>query len=107
MLAVDSQIEAQAGIRVWERSTKEPLCIIDNLEAYWARALTFALGGKYIALGDESGVLILSNIKEDREVFALRIDTGIESLAFSHDGRYMAVGLFDSTVQIWELKSDL
>ncbi len=107
MLAVDSQIEAKAGIRVWERSTKEQLCLIDNLEAYWVRALTFALDGKYIALGDESGVLILSNIKEDREVFALKVDTGIESLAFSHDGRYMAVGLFDSTVQIWELKSDL
>ena len=107
MLAADSQIEAQAGIRVWERSTREQLCIIDDLEAYWARALTFALDGKYIALGDESGVLILSNIKEDREVFALSINTGIESLAFSHDGRYMAVGLFDSTVQIWELKSDL
>ena len=107
MLAADSQIEAQAGIRVWERSTREPLCIIDDLEAYWARALTFALDGKYIALGDESGVLILLNIKEDREVFALRVDTGIESLAFSHDGKYMAVGLFDSTVQIWELKSDL
>ncbi len=107
MLAVDSQIEAQAGIRVWERSTREQLCIIDDLEAYWARALTFALDGKYIALGDESGVLIFLDIKEDREVFALRIDTGIESLAFSHDGKYMAVGLFDSTVQIWELKSDL
>ena len=107
MLAADSQIEAQAGIRVWDRSTKEQLCVIDDLEAYWARALTFALGGKYIALGDESGVLILSNIKEDREVFALKVDTGIESLAFSHDGRYMAVGLFDSTIQIWEFKSDL
>ena len=107
MLAVDSQIEARAGIRVWERNTREQLCIIDNLEAYWARAVTFALDGKYIALGDESGVLILSNIKKDEEVFALRVDTGIESLAFSHNGRYMAVGLFDSTVQIWELKSDL
>ena len=107
MLAADSQIKAQAGIRVWDRSTREQLCIIDNLEAYWARALTFALDGKYIALGDESGVLILSNIKEDREVFALKVDTGIESLAFSHDGKYMAVGLFDSTVQIWEIKSDL
>ncbi len=107
MLAVDSQIEAKAGIRVWKRSTREQLSVIDNLEAYWARALTFALDGKYIALGDESGVLMLSNIKEDREVFALRVDTGIESLAFSHDGKYMAVGLFDSTVQIWELKSDL
>lgn len=107
MLAVDSQIEAQAGIRVWERSTREQLCIIDDLEAYWARALTFALDGKYIALGDESGVIIFSNIKEDKEVFALRVDPGVESLAFSHDGKYMAVGLFDSTVQIWELKSDL
>ena len=107
MLAVDSQIEAKAGIRVWDRSTREQLCIIDNLEAYWARALTFALDGKYIALGDESGAIILSNIKKDEEVFSLKVDTGIESLAFSHDGRYMAVGLFDSTVQIWELKSDL
>ena len=107
MLAVDSQIEAKAGLRVWEISTKEQLVALDNLEAYWARALTFALDGKYIALGDEAGVLILSNIKKDAEVFALRGDTGIESLAFSHDGKYMAVGLFDSTVQIWELKSDL
>ena len=107
MLAVDSQIEAKAGIRVWKRSTKEQLVVLDNLEAYWARALTFALGGKCIALGDESGALILSNIKKDAGVFALRVDTGIESLAFSHDGKYMAVGLFDSTVQIWELKSDL
>lgn len=107
MLAVDSQIEAKAGIRVWDRRTKEKLVSLDNLEAYWARALTFALDGKYIALGDESGVIVLSNIKKDREVFALRGNTGIESLAFSHDGRYMAVGLFDSTVQIWELNSDL
>ena len=107
MLAVDSQIEAKAGIRVWDRSTREQLCIIDNLEAYWARALTFALDGKYIALGDESGAIILSNIKKDEEVFSLKVDTGIESLALSHDGKYMAVGVFDSTVQIWELKSDL
>ena len=107
MLAVDSQIEAKAGIRVWDRRTKEKLVSLDNLTAYWARALTFALDGKYIALGDESGVIELWNIKEGKEVFALRVEPGIESLAFSHDGKYMAVGLFDSTVQIWELKSDL
>ena len=107
MLAVDSQIEAKAGIRVWDRLTKKPLVALDNLEAYWARALTFALDGKYIALGDESGTIELWDIKENKKVFALRAHTGIESLAFSHDGKYMAVGLFDSTVQIWELKSDL
>ena len=107
MLAVDSQIQAQAGIRIWERSTRKQLFRLDNLEAYWVRALTFALEGKYIALGDESGAVILWNIKEDEEVFSLKVDTGIESLAFSHDGKYMAVGLFDSTIQIWKLKSDL
>ena len=107
MLAVDSQIQAKAGIRVWERSTRKQLVGLDNLEAYWARAVTFALDGKYIALGDESGVIRLWNIKEDKEVFSLKIDTGIESLTFSYDGKYMAVGLFDSTVQIWKLKSDL
>ena len=107
MLAVDSQIQAKAGIRVWERSTRRQLFKKEILKAYWVRALTFALDGKYIALGAESGVIGLWNIKEDKEVFMLTIDTGIESLAFSHDGRYMAVGLFDSTVQIWELKSDL
>ena len=107
MLAVDSRIQAKAGIRVWERSTKEQLLSIDNLQAYWARAITFASVGKYIALGDESGAIILWNIKEDKEVFSLKVDTGTESLALSHDGKYMAVGLFDSTVQIWDLKSDL
>ena len=107
MLAVDSQIQAKAGIRVWDRDTRKQQVGIDNLEAYWVRALTFASDGKYIALGDESGTVILWNIKEDKEVFSLKIDTGIESLAFSHDGKYMAVGLFDSTVQIWELQSNL
>ena len=107
MLAVDSQIQAKAGIRVWDRSTRRQLFKKEILEAYWVRAITFALDGKYIAFGAESGVIGLWNIKEDKEVFTLKIDTGIESLAFSHDGRYMAVGLFDSTVWIWELKSDL
>ena len=107
MLAVDSQIEAKAGIRVWDRDTRKQLLKKDLLKAYWVRALTFASEGKYIALGAESGAIGLWNVKEDKEVFLMEINTGIESLAFSHDGRYMAVGLFDSTVQIWELKSDL
>ena len=108
MLAADSQIEAKAGIRVWERSTRKQLLKKDLPKAYWARTVTFALGGKCIALGDESGVIGLWNIKENKELFLMEIvQTGIESLAFSHDGRYMAVGLFDSTVQIWELKPDL
>ena len=108
MLAVDSQIEAKAGMRVWERSTRKQLLKRDLPKAYWARTVTFALGGKCIALGDESGVIGLWNIRENKELFLMEtVQTGIESLAFSHDGRYMAVGLFDSTVQIWELKSDL
>lgn len=107
MLAVDSQIQAQAGIRVWDRGARKQRVGIDNLEAYWARALTFVLDGRYIGLGDESGAIILWNIKEDKEVFSLKTDAGVESLAFSHDGRYMAVGLFDSTVQIWKLQSNL
>lgn len=107
MLAVDSQIEAKAGIRVWERSTRKQLLKRDSPKAYWTRAVTFALEGACIALGDESGIIGLWNIRENKELFLGQIDTGIESLAFSHDGRYMAVGLFDSTVQIWELKSDL
>lgn len=107
ILAVDSQIEAKAGIRVWDRDTRKQLLKKDLLKAYWVRALTFASEGKYIALGAESGVIGLWNIKEGKEVFLMEINTGIESLAFSHDGRHMAVGLFDSTVQIWELKSDL
>ena len=107
MLAVDSQIQAKAGIRVWDRDTRKLQIGIDNLEAYWARALTFVLDGKYIALGDESGAVILWNIRQNKEVVSLKTDTGIESLAFSHDGKYMAVGLFDATVKIWELQSDL
>ena len=108
MLAADSQIEAKAGIRVWERSTRKQLLKKDLPKAYWARTVTFALGGKCIALGDESGIIGLWNIKENKELFFMEtVQTGIESLAFSHDGRYMAIGLFDSTVQIWELKSDL
>ena len=92
---------------MWERSTRKQRVGIDNLEAYWARAVTFVSEGKYIAFGDELGLIGLWSIREGKEVFTMEIDTGVESLAFSHNGKYMAVGLFDSTVQIWELKSDL
>lgn len=108
MLAADSQIEAKAGIRVWDRSTRKQLLKKDLPKAYWVRTVTFALEGKCIAFGDESGVIGLWNIQANKELFLMEtVQAGIESLAFSHDGRYMAVGLFDSTVQIWELKSDL
>ena len=100
MLAVDTQKNAQSGIRVWEVETGRQLLTKSEFEAYWTRALAFSPTSDYLASGDESGDLRVWDISEGESVIWETYPTGIQALAFSPNGGYLAVALWDATIQV-------
>ena len=111
MLAVDTQLNAQSGIRVWDVHTGAQLLNKSGFEAYWTRALAFAPtekpnSTKHLASGDEKGNLRIWEIPGGDSVIWENYPTGIQALAFSPDGKYLAVALWDTTIQILRWKID-
>ena len=108
MLAVDTQKNAESGIRIWEIGTGRQRLSKGGFEAYWTRALAFSPTSDYLASGDESGYLRVWDISEGDSVVWETYPTGIQALAFSPDGDYLAVALWDATIQIlhWRKNSE-
>ena len=106
LVAVDTQQHAQSGIRVWEIGTGRQRLAKSGFEAYWTRALAFSPASDYLASGDESGYLRVWDISEGDSVVWETYPTGIQALAFSPNGEYLAVALWDTTIQIlhWRRK---
>ena len=106
LVAVDTQKNAQSGIRVWEVGTGRQRLAKSGFEAYWTRALAFSPTSEYLASGDEAGHLRLWDISEGESVVWETYPTGIQALAFSPNGEYLAVALWDTTIQIlhWRQK---
>lgn len=100
LLAVDTQKNAQSGIRIWEIETGRQRLAKSDFEAYWTRALAFSPTSDYLASGDESGHLRGWDISEGESVIWETYPTGIQALAFSPNGEYLAVALWDATIQI-------
>lgn len=106
MVAVDTQKNAQSGIRVWEVGTGRQRLAKSGFEAYWTRALAFSPTSDYLASGDEAGNLRVWDISEGESIIWETYPTGIQALAFSPDGEYLAVALWDATIRIlhWRKK---
>ena len=105
MLAADTQLNAQSGIRVWNVNTGAQLLNTSGFEAYWTRAIAFApnvqrTSTEYLASGDENGNLRIWKIPGGESKIWLNYPTGIQALAFSPNGEYLAVALWDTTIQM-------
>ena len=100
MVAVDTQKNAQSGIRVWEVGTGRKLLTKSGFEAYWTRALAFSPNGEYLVSGDEASHLRVWDIAKGESVIWETYPTGIQALAFSPNGDYLAVALWDATIQV-------
>ena len=100
LLAVDTQKHAQSGIRVWEIGTGRQRLAKSGFEAYWTRALAFSPTSDSLASGDEAGNLRIWDLSEGESVIWETYPTGIQALAFSPNGEYLAVALWDATIQM-------
>lgn len=106
MLAVDTQKNAQSGICVWEIETGRRLLTKSGFEAYWTRALAFSPTSGYLVAGGEAGNLRVWDISEGESIIWETYPTGIQSLAFSPNGDYLAVALWDATIQVLHWRSE-
>ncbi len=105
LLAVDTQNNSKSGIRVWDVRTGRQLLNKSGFEAYWTRALAFAPKEQYtdmdyLASGDEKGYLRIWKIPGGESLIWETYPTGIQALTFSPNGKYLAVALWDTTIQI-------
>ena len=87
LLAVDTQKNAESGIRIWEIKTGRQRLVKSGFEAYWTRALAFSPSSDYLASGDESGHLRVWDISEGESVIWETYPTGIQALAFLGEWR--------------------
>ena len=100
LVAVDTQQHDRSGIRVWEVSTGRQRLAKSGFQAYWTRALAYSPNATYLASGDEAGNLRVWDLSEADSVIWETYPTGIQALAFSPDAAYLAVALWDTTIQI-------
>ncbi len=113
MLAVDTQHNNKSGIRVWNIHTGAQILTKNGFDAYWNRAIAFAPKLDKITIdslvsGDEAGNLQVWNLSQGESVIWETYPTGIQALAFSPSDNYLAVALWDATIQIlrWRKNSE-
>ncbi|MEM7212876.1 MAG: hypothetical protein AAF479_13455 [Pseudomonadota bacterium] len=99
-LMLGSQVFGQSGLRHIESKSGEVRWGHDGFGADWVRALAVSPDGILLATGDERGMLRVWEV--DSGVMVSEFSTGrvIQSLAFSADGRRLALGLWDGTIGI-------
>lgn len=99
-LMIGSQMLGQSGLRHIDSQSGDVLWGHDGFESYWIRALAASPNGILLATGDESGMLRIWDVQSG--VLVAQFSTGqvIQSMAFSHDGGKLAVGLWDGTIGI-------
>jgi len=99
-LMLGSQVFGQSGLRHIDSKSGVVRWGHDGFGADWVRALAVSPDGILLATGDERGMLRIWEV--DSGVMVSEFATGriIQSLAFSMDGKQLALGLWDGTIGI-------
>ena len=104
-LFVGAQIAVYSGLRSIAPTTGETHWGQDGFRSYWVRAIAVSPAGDLLLSGDEKGMLRAWNAETGALLFERETGMVIQSLAFSPDGKSLAIGLKDSTIRIVELAS--
>lgn len=104
-LFLGSQVFGQSGLRRIDPSSGKVIWGHDGFESYWVRGLTVAPGGTYLATGDEKGWLRLWDTETGILLTERQAGQVIQALAFSPDGSWLAVSLWDGTIGLVPLAS--
>jgi WD40 repeat protein len=96
-------------VRIWrfpppdaiDRDTPDFSLIID---AGSGATMAFSPDSRYMAVGGGQTTRLVRS-EDGQEVFAIRMDEGARSLAFSPGGHYLAGPCFDNSVRVWEVET--
>jgi hypothetical protein len=99
-----ARIHGAEGISLWERASAAVSLTLPE-KSYHA-TLAFSPTGLFVALGEESGDIVLRDILAGKEIGKLRGHRGrITSLAFAGDGKTLVSGSSDLTALVWDVTS--
>lgn len=104
-LLLGSQVFGQSGLRHIETASGNVRWGHDGFASYWVRAIAVSPDGILLATGDEEGYLRLWDLDTGTRLAEYRSNLVIQSLAFSADGRTLAVGLWDGTIGLAAVKT--
>ncbi|MEM1298245.1 MAG: hypothetical protein AAGH68_03120 [Pseudomonadota bacterium] len=104
-LFLGSQVFGQSGLRRIDPESGKVVWGHDGFESYWVRGLAVAPGGTYLATGDEQGWLRLWDTETGILLNERQAGQVIQALAFSPDGSWLAVSMWDGTIGLVPLGS--
>jgi WD40 repeat protein len=102
-LIVGSQIDGKSGLRTIRPQTGDVSWGQNGFESYWVRALAVSPNGQLAVSGDEKGLLRGWDVETGERKFERRTGLVIQSLAFSEDGKTLAMALWDSTIGLLDV----
>lgn len=106
-LVADTQRGARSGFVVLRMPDGDVVLERDGFDAYWTRAVALGPNGRRVATGDEKGQIRLWDVARNEQVGGRQIyGAVVQSIAFSPDGRLVAVGLSDDRLLVFRVGAD-
>ncbi len=106
-LFIGSQIAGRSGLRSFDANTGSEEWHQSGFESYWVRALAVSPDGRQLVSGDEKGNLRLWDAATGKARGSYKTGLVVQSVAFSRDGRRLAVALWDGTIGIVDIQGRL
>ncbi len=97
------QMFATAGwhLKLWDIHTLREIKTIRHSK--WIYAVAFSVDGKFLAIGDTDGQIVVQNLHNQQEVIQFRGDANlITSLEFSSDNQLLASAGYNGSVKLWK-----
>lgn len=105
------------NIDLWDAGSGKHIKTLGESYCSWVNAIDYSPDGKYLALGGLSHVKDYKDIELENGIYILDINNAkliktlkghqgiVNSLNYSHNGKYLVSGSGDKTIKIWDINT--
>jgi WD40 repeat protein len=93
-------------VSLWDAATLQPIAVVGGFDSCAVFSLAFSPDGKKLAADGAPGLTVWT-VENDRLTHRLTAKLPehavVRSIAFSHDGKILAAGMLDGSVDLWDI----